>query len=189
MDAEQLRQWLLRMPRPTRLSIVDVNGEPHELDIRKGATWKAVAESVMAIDAESIQAFEGDKYVRGTKVAELEPEPAEEAAPGIDGTSQQLIVFGKLLAAAYEHSNKVAFETLSDICRSMTERTQALEGALRSTEQIMNKMFQDAVVAQAKADVAAAGEGDGDDVLGTRVKGLVVQAAQTPAPKPNGGHS
>jgi hypothetical protein len=51
----------------------------------------------------------------------------------------------------------------------------------------MMKTFQDAVVAQARAD---AGDGDdGGDVLGTMVKSLVVKAAAAPPTKPNGSTS
>lgn len=185
MDVEQLRTWLLLQPRPSKVVIVDSNADRHELEVKKTMTWKSVAESVLALDPEKIEAYDGEKLARAIKPAEMVDEDEEEEVVVTDPESQRLIVFGKLLASAYQHANQTAFTTLSDICRSMTERTQALEGALRATENIMHENFRDAVVAQARAE-AAANEGDGD-ILGTMVKGMVHKATQEP--KPNGGHS
>lgn len=186
MDAETLRLWLLQHPRPTKVVVVDGNADRHELEIKKTMTWKAVAQSLLALEPDKIQAYDGDKLARATSAADQEPEPEDDDVAIVqDPESQRLIVFAKLLAEGYKHANGVAFQTLSELCRSMTERTQSLEGALRATEQIMMKTFQDAVIAQARADAGVDGD-DGGDVLGSMVKSLVAKAATAPSPKPNG---
>jgi hypothetical protein len=187
MTPDEIRRWLMIHPRPTRVVVIDMNGVSSTIEHRKTMTYKALAESIAALEPETLQAWERENLIRVKKVTDAE-EPEEEQEAEVtqvqDPESQRLIVFARLLAEGYRHANETAFKTLSDICQSMTERTQALEGALRSTEQIMMRQFQEAVVARAQAE--AAGEGDNTDVLGAMVTGLVHKATAPTPTKPNG---
>ena len=187
MDPEALRSWLLLQPRPTRVVVLDANADRHELEVKAGATWKSVAESLIAMAPEKLEAYDGAKLVRAKLAADLggEQDDEEEDLVVADPESQRLIVFGRLLAEAYQHANHEAFETLARICDSAQQRTQALEEALRSTERIMMRTFEDSVIARARAE---SGEGGDGDMLGTLVRGMVKGAVDKDAKGTNGAN-
>jgi len=186
VDAESLRAWLLLQPRPTKVVVVDANADRHELEIKTGATWKSVAESLIAMAPDKLEAYDGAKLVRAKIAAELAGDADEEEDELVvaDPESQRLIVFARLIAEAYQHANHEAFETLARIADSQAARAQALEGALRSTEQVMMKNFEDAVVARARAEGI---DGQDGDMLGTLVRGMVKTAVDKDAKPSNGG--
>ena len=178
MDAEQLRAWLMIQPRPSKVVFVDANGDRHELEVSKTMTWKSVAESGMALDPEKMEAYTADKLSRAAKKADFVDEneaPGEEDVLVNDPESQRMVIFARLIADAYRHSNETAFRTLSDICTSMQQRSQSLENALRSTEEIMMKTFEDAVVARAKAE---ASNGDETSIVETLIRSMAQGAVK-----------
>lgn len=152
-----LENWLKKHPRPNRIIVVDTSGVQHEIKRHTNQTWAGVCETIRALDPDKIQAYSNDTLTRATEFESLaETEDEEEAEEDTDAVttpvdfvhppknagadSQVLIVFGNLIARAYQHANETAFGKMVDVFDLSNQRWASLE----RTMDLLQKQLRDA---------------------------------------------
>ena len=174
MDAKRIRTWLLANPRPAKVKVLSgTDGESRIVEISPGVPWTTLAESVHALDPELIEALDGEgNTLRSVKPEEEpEPPPPEQISipQGVDGGTQQLLVFAQLLAGAYRHSTDVAFERMVSMFEACNRRSETLENSLDSMVKLLRRAVQDSVDAQ----LSAAAGGGGEEGLGGLIRAFI----------------
>lgn len=145
---EVVRNWLLRKPNPhsLRLSSADVP-VAQELRCAGRRSWSKVADSIIAIGPELIEALDKD----GNLIRALRPDQETTAtnAPTIpsalitDPETARISHFATLLHRAYEHSTTVAFAKMVELVEKFEERSASIEARLEKTEAAHRRAMED----------------------------------------------
>jgi hypothetical protein len=201
MNVQQLRGWLLQLPKPALLKCL-VNGEVEEL--KPGKSWQKLAESIAALDPEQVQALDADgKILRAVRLdaADSRRSDAAPIAEALKADPQALMLthFADLLHRAYEHSTETAFSKMVELVDRMNDRSQGIEERLERAE-ARSRRLQDEAVSDAydRAEelAAQAVAGGNKEELGLQMLNMFMQgrtpaaaaaaAAANGAAKPNG---
>jgi hypothetical protein len=181
MNAQQLRGWLLQLPKPATVRVM-VNGEAE--DLQPGKSWQKLADTIVALDPEAIQALDKDgKILRAKRLDDEDSRRSDAAAipQGLAADPHALMLthFANLIHRAYEHSTEVAFAKLSDITDRMNERSEAIEQRLERAEararRIQDEQIDDAY-ARAEEIAAQAVAGGNKEELGMQMLNMFLQA-------------
>jgi hypothetical protein len=188
MGVTEIRGWLLCQPRPSSLRVQGVDERTHEVNVKSGVSWMAVAQSVHALMPDLIEAYDDEgKLIRAVRPsADTETEqqtgtpPASLVLPaGTDPQSVLLLHFADLLASAYRHSTDVAFERLASLFEAVNRRSEALERSLDTTHRLLRRAYQD--------NIDNAEPAKESDLLKEMVEGFVAGQTQNGAtPGANG---
>lgn len=200
MNVAQLRSWLLPSPRPVSVR-VKCGKETHELNVA-GQTWAKVAQSIIALEPDRIEALDAEgKVLRVCKPQETDDDEAPaEASPApvvpahaYDPETLRFELVAKLLADAYKHSTNVAFDKIVDIVNAQNRRAESLERSLQASERLLRRQIEDQAdeIAEAREEAEKGPLGG----LGDLVQGFIggqqkaAEGAPPPAKTTNGkGH-
>lgn len=206
-----LLTWLKRRPRPSHLIVKTDDGESREIDLGAVRSWANVAETVLALDAVSVEALDAtkkllrvtrietteadDEDLAGPGVASL-PSPSRGAAPprapAVDAETRRFELFAFHVAAAYQTGPAIAFQKLTELYELSNARfTEQNELITHLTRQVRD-------LTEELADVAAAQATPGDpmtELISNFSAGAAMAANPPPMPngaingaKPNGKH-
>lgn len=181
MTVQEVRGWLLHQPRAATIRVVTMDDQHHEVSVKSGTSWMAIAESILALDPSLIQAYDEKgailRAVRPQEGTALEGGTGERRAvaplvlpSNVDPQSAMLIHFADLLASAYRHSTDVAFERLTNLFEAVNRRSEALEASLEATHQLLRKAWREQI------DAADPPKGE-SDLLNELVTGFATGAA------------
>lgn len=200
MNVQNLRGWLLQLPKPALLRCM-VNGEAEEL--KPGKSWQKLAETIAALDPEQVQALDADgKILRVVRLddADSRRSDAADIPAGLatDPHALMLTHFANLLHRAYEHSTETAFNKMVDLVDRMNDRSQGIEERLERAE-ARSRRLQDEAVSdaydRAEEIAAQAAAGGNKEELGLQMLNMFLAgrnpaagaaAASNGAAKPNG---
>ncbi len=146
MTVRDIRGWLLCQPHPSSLRILGADDAEHKFAIENGSSWVRVAESVHALQPVLLEALNAKgELIRATRPNEVDEEEEEqtESFAVSDPESQRLIVFAKLLADAYKHSNDVAFDKLASLFDATNKRAESLEKTVQAVMRMREKQIID----------------------------------------------
>jgi hypothetical protein len=152
MTTAEVRGWLLVQPRAASVRVHTTDDRQHEVSTTSGTSWRAIAESIMALDPLLIEAYDSDgKILRAVRPHDGAGDDSERPRPPapmplaatVDPQSAMLIHFADLLASAYRHSTDVAFERLTNLFEAVNRRSEALEASLEATHQLLRKAWRE----------------------------------------------
>jgi hypothetical protein len=152
MTVNEVRGWLLHQPRASTIRVVTCDDQHHEVSVKSGTSWMAIAESILALDPALIQAYDANgailRAVRPQEGTQIDGAERRSASPlvlpsNVDPQSAMLIHFADLLASAYRHSTDVAFERLTNLFEAVNRRSEALEASLETTHQLLRKAYRE----------------------------------------------
>ncbi len=177
MDSNGIRNWLLCTPRPHSVRIVDVEKKEHNFVVTEGITWRAAAESILALQPEQLEAL-GPKgeFLRAIRPREVEDDEEEAIEVVTDSETQRFVVVAKLLGDAYRHSTSTAFDKMTSMFDAVNRRAETLEKSLETMERMMRKQWE----AQILADAQEASGGAGGPIT---MEGLIAAFMQGQAQK------
>lgn len=141
-----IKYWLRKSPQP---AVVLCDGK--KIQVGTGPRkWAEMAETISSMGGVRLECLAADGTI--LRVTDVESEPDKPAGStdagggtarvpvGISDMAQLAIIIGNVADAAarrHEAAYKMAFDSLSDIVKSNTERTVAMEGAwIESLNQI-----------------------------------------------------
>jgi hypothetical protein len=199
MDEKEIRSFLVKQPRGTKILVRTVDDEVHELSSPdgKGTTWAHVAASVVALVPALIEIHDAEnKLVRATRCTDVVTPSAEAGLPVLhtDPETARLTHFANLLYRATEFSTTLAFTKMVEMFGMVNDRSMALEQRLERTEANYRREMQtrlDEAFERAE-DLAEQAEtlvkeGAPGDPLTEFAKGfLQARAGAPPPPPPNG---
>lgn len=217
MLAKQIRLYLMRPPRPTKVRITSGDKQT-TLDIPKNRpNWASLGESIEALDPDLLEFFDGDKFLRAVSAEQLEDErtnvptkgPTGQAIVEADPETQRLIKFAELLADAHkfaqvafdkmvEHS-KSAFEQLGQIVNSVTASNVKKDQFIDQLQRAFSKALQEN--AELAAELGTEGEAENlsptemmmqaffSGMMQRRADEHAQPRAPAPAPAPTNGAS
>jgi hypothetical protein len=177
MNADQLRQWLMKAPRPAKVRVTDSDGQMN--DVVCGQTpWTTVADTIETLHPELLQALDAQggivRACRPMDVSEdwssqddlsfRKPPPRAPAPPQIpiadlDPESKRLVLMAGLLAEAYRHSTDVAFERLSEMLDARTRREESVDRTREAMYRAHVRMLEDQIKEMGKEPVDPPSEG------------------------------
>jgi hypothetical protein len=205
MNSDQIRNWLLKHPRPHTVKVIDEHGGEHVVQCGQ-ASWARCADSIIALRPDLLQAMTPDgQIIRACRpndvaedwVAEDDPEgaPAPRRAPppplqipltGLDPESARFSLFAQLLAEAYKHSTDVAFARLADIVEGQNRRAENVERTREAMYRTHVKQLE-AALKEAGQDVPEAPNGELlQQMLGGLLQGVMMGKGAPPGVVPNG---
>jgi hypothetical protein len=191
MNAQNLRGWLLQLPKPALLRCT-VDGEVEEL--KPGKSWQKLAETIAALQPELVQALDAE----GNILRALRPDTADarrsdaaEIPTGLAADPQALMLthFANLLHRAYEHSTEIAFGKIVELVDKMNDRSEGIEQRLERAEARARRLQEDNIedaYARAEELAAQAAETGGNDELKNHLLGAFLSGKMNGPPKPNG---
>jgi len=187
MNVQQIRGWLLQLPKPALLKCI-VNGEVEEL--KPGKSWQKLAESIVALDPEQLQAVDADgKLLRVLALNDADSRRSD-AAPipeGLKNDPQALMLthFADLLHRAYEHSTETAFSKMVELVDRMNDRSTGIEERLERAEARSRRLQDEAVndaYDRAEDIVAQAAAGGNKEELGMQLLSTFLSAKHQATP-------
>lgn len=137
MTQNEIRTWLMAMPRPSLLKVETDAGDRLELKCGSaaGVGWKKLSETIHALAWVRIEAYgrDGEELIRACEPRDEAEEESDDSAPraapaafvlpsNADAESQRLVIFAQLISEAYKHANTEAFQRLSELIQSCMER-------------------------------------------------------------------
>lgn len=168
MIVNRIRGFLICQPKPARIEVI-VDGEPQELKVQN-RSYQKLAETIAAMDAESLKCFDAEGKV--LRVMRLEDEDARRsdaaeipAALATDPETARLTHFANLIHRAYEHSTEVAFNKMVEVFDRINDRSAGIEARLERAEAYSRRLRDEQVedAFERAAEIAeAAGQGGND---------------------------
>jgi hypothetical protein len=133
-----------------------------ELDRAAKNPYRKAAMAALSYKPTKIEALNKGGKVLDVWTAEQEDEPApaettterigdDLIAQGLDGESTRLVIFARLLADAYKHSNTfggIAFQRLVDVCNVSNERAASLERLVATLERSVTRTTRRTMTAE-----------------------------------------
>lgn len=147
-----LRAWLLKSPRPTRLVLQMPDGQAIEQLIPQHQTWNQTADTVSAMQPMRVEAYAGQVMCRAAQFSDFEPEETEEtegAHPfsGMKLTgqvdAQVLITLATIVAQAYRHSTDVAFDRMVSLFEAVNQRSATQEKTLDAMHKMLTRVLNE----------------------------------------------
>lgn len=141
MKAEQIRAWLMTMPRPHTVRVTDEHGGIQDV-VCGQSTWVKVSETIDAMRPDLLQAMTADKTVlRACRPNDMSedwtpdedeprrpaPAPVDIPIEKLDPESARFVLFARLLSDAYKHSTDVAFARLADLVEAQSKRAESVD--------------------------------------------------------------
>lgn len=195
MKAEQLRQWLMQMPRPHTVRVTDEHGGIQDV-VCGQSTWVKVSETIEAMRPDLLQAMSAEKAVlRACRPNDLSEDwSADDAEPRratvapidvpiekLDPESARFALFARLLSDAYKHSTNVAFERLADLVEAQSKRAESVDRTREAMYRAHVKQLEDQIKQSGQEPV----EGPNDvlqAVIGGLLQGAMGGGVAAPAP-------
>jgi hypothetical protein len=199
VDVSLVRAWCLLRPRPAAVRCKLADGEEHDVAMREGASWAALAETITTLAPESLTAVDHNgKVIRAVQMAKFEGKSRDNKTPDIpaplstDPETARVTHFANLLHRAYQHTTEIAFEKMVALVDIMNARSDAIERRLERTErsyyQTLQDQLDDAFERAEEAGANAATQATTDPqaaIMQAFMSGMQGQKAATPA-RPNG---
>lgn len=201
--AWDLRNWLLQIPKPTKVRVTDANGDVKELEIGRRPMVR-IGETLAALGPELVEALgPEDKLLRAYRPncddEQVSRAPAIPQILSTDPNAAMLSLFAQLIHRSYEHSTELAFNKLVELFERMNERSEGIERRLERAEAAYRREQSERIddLWEQASEVAAAG-GSKDQILQTLLSSMMqgaqhrqqaqaAQAAQVAQDKSNGG--
>lgn len=163
----QIRGFLLVMPKPTKIVVTCGDGSEEEID-PKGRAYQKIAETIHALDPQHLRLFSEDgKLIRAKEYVTEDSRRSDAAAVPealkADPQAAMLTHFANLIHRAYEHSTEVAFSRLVEITDRMNERSDNIEQRLERAERDNRKLIQEQIddAFDRAREIAEGKQGDG----------------------------
>jgi len=135
---------------------IQASGDESEIAVDPDQNWAALAKTIEAMAPDRIELYDADgKLLR----ADARTRERDVMPPGLanDPQAQTLLLFGNLLARAYEHSTDVAFGRMVEVMQLQTEQMQSALARMQVLEHRYFEAMSDATaLANAPAVVAEA---------------------------------
>lgn len=201
MNVGKIRGFLLQSPKPAAVRISrEDGGEPTVLRPRN---YAKTAETIAALLPDLIEVLDKDGNVtRAMRPEGNDVNPSEDVvlpkALESDPLAAAFMMYGKLLARAYEHSTEVAFTKMVELADRMNERSDSIERRLEMSERDYRRAQQDRIddAFDRVDEAAAAAQSNPANPLetvmteaflgGMGLGGNAAPAQQQPPPSPNG---
>lgn len=166
----QLRNFLMRTPRPVAVKVLGENGEETDYQIAEGENFMHLAEKLDALDPKKVTVYDdAGTPQRVWRAAEmLAPSAGLEIPSSIagDGNAAMLMHFANLIHRSYEHATDVAFDRLANLVDRVMEDARDRNERLKTLEDMyftaMHANVELAANAQGESAGEAAGEMDED---------------------------
>lgn len=204
MNVGKIRGFLLQSPKPAAVRVSrEDGGEPQVLRPRN---YAKTADTIAALLPDLVEVLDKDgNVVRAMRPEGVESNPSDDggipkALEG-DPLAAAFMMYGRLLAKAYEHSTEVAFSKMVELADRMNERSDSIEKRLERSEASYRQVQQDRIddAFDRVDEEAQRATAEAQDPLGTSITqafiGGMMQESQKPAAeqpqtKPNGssGH-
>jgi hypothetical protein len=161
-----LRNFLMRHPRPSTVRVQLLDGTNRTITVDPKVPWIQLAAYIAELEPEAIECLDPEGHVlRGTSFESLDesetgdelelahtmpiPVTAKMKAPE-DAESQRLVLFAQLLADAYRHTTDVAFDKMISLFEQVNKRYEHTEKALDRMQKIVERLTEQRL-AQAEA--------------------------------------
>jgi hypothetical protein len=166
MSARQIRNFLIRQPRPNALRII-VGDDKTMMEIPKDPHWGQISESVDALGPDRIEMLDNKgNFIRAVKAEQFDDEIVEDVktnskAAGskvaFDAETERFKLVAQLLAEAHRFS-EVAFNQLAKIVEGVTTSNVQKDKFIDSMQRAYNKALMD----NAELVASSGGEEGGD---------------------------
>lgn len=176
-------------PAAVRVSAED-GGDPTVLRPR---SYARTAETIAALRPDLIECLDKEGGVlRAMRPDGVDTNPSDDVGlpKSLEGEplAAAFMMYGRMLAKAYEHSTEVAFTKMVELADRMNERSDSIEARLERTEGRYRQVQQDRIdeaFDRADEEQQKAGEGDPlQTALGQAFLGGIMQQPAPTQPKP-----
>jgi hypothetical protein len=151
MDPRELRLWLMAKPKPSRVRILNPDGEQQYVAIpENGVKWVDLANSIWALQPEAIEALD-DKHqlLRAIRPSEqAEDNPIDNMSLAQDPENARLITFANLVAEAYKDSREftaMAFDKLGELFQAVVAKANSQEKTISALDRMVQKLMLEKV--------------------------------------------
>jgi len=210
-----LETWLKRRPRPAHLRFRTASGETRDMDLGAVRSWARVADTVITLDAVSLEALAPDKsLIRATRLDDVEDADddlddvesldARASTPpsrgarasvslGADPETERFRIFTEAIAQAYSHATGTAFDKMAEVCAMVTSRVEVQERTLASVQDALAEANEEIMALQAElvqARATPASDGSIESLVSNFAQGAAFGGlgGAEPPTAPNGAH-
>lgn len=148
-SASAVRSFLLRSPKPSSVRVSREDGEPQVL---KGIrSYARAADTIVALRPELVECLDKDgNILRAINAdgADSNNPSGDVEVPAVlatDPLAAAFMMYGKLIAKAYEHSTEVAFSKMVELVERMNDRSDNIEKRLERSESAYRQVQQDRI--------------------------------------------
>ena len=206
--SDHIRKWLLRAPRPDSVTVNLRDGDAQDISTVGNIRWRDIAETIEALDPESIHAMKGTQLLRAERFDAVEPaaalakpEPAKpHVVPGMpmlppelagDPATALFAYYAALIDRSYQFAIGTSNATMLSVIELMNKRSEAIEQRLERTERNLQSEMADRyeeaweqLQAQAEAQESEGGGGNAKDaILAAFMQGQTMRANGAAKPK------
>ena len=188
MNVGRIRGFLLQSPKPAAVRVSrEDGGEPQTLTPRN---YAKCAESIAALLPDLVECLDSKGgLIRAMRADGVEANPSDDVelpkALATDPLAAAFMMYGRMLAKAYEHSTEVAFTKMVELADRMNERSDSIERRLERTEGAYRQVQQDRIDdAFERVDEAAEKATEGDPLQSTIMQSFLGGMMQPKAPPP-----
>lgn len=180
MSARQIRNFLIRQPRPNALRII-VGDDKTMMEIPKDPHWGQISESVDALGPDRIEMLDNKgNFIRAVKSEQFSDDVVEDATTNsrhasskvaFDAETERFKLIAQLLAEAHKFS-ETAFNQLAKIVEGVTTSNVQKDKFIDSMQRAYNKALME------NAELAAQGGGEDGDPMELMFKMMMAGALQ-----------
>ena len=192
MNVGRIRGFLLQSPKPAKVRVSrEDGGEPQTLTPR---SYAKCAETIAALMPDLIECLDSkDTLLRALRPDGVEANPSDDVGLPKSLEAEPLaaafMMYGRMLAKAYEHSTEVAFSKMVELADRMNERSDSIERRLERSESQYRKVQEERIDdAYERVDEAAEKAAEGNPLQTTIAQafmgGLMQQQAPPAKPEP-----
>jgi len=175
----QLRNFLMRNPRPVAVKVQGEDGEETDYQIADGENFMSLAEKLDALDPKKVTVYDDNGTpLRVWRAAEMMAPTAGLDIPSAiagDASAAMLMHFANLIHRSYEHATDVAFDRLSNLVDRVMEDSRDRNERLKALED----MYFTAMHANVELAASQQGEAAGEAAEDLSEDGFKAQMMQT----------